>query len=115
MVRRVYLHGRANLRYGADDNRGHIQDYAIEVEKYSVAEANVVTIVAVKRRSDHNVFADRREPFDEKRVSIRVARAQCRVVANHPCSCDFLIRLKFGITREIKLSSQHFLLIGSGQ
>jgi hypothetical protein len=64
MASRIYLHGRPNLRSGADGNRGHIQDYAVEVEKYSIAEANVVTILAVKRRSYDDVFADRREPFD---------------------------------------------------
>lgn len=113
MVRRVYLHSRANLRSGTDGNRGNIKNHAIEVEEYSGAEPNVITIVAVKRRPNDHAITNFCQPFQKKSVSVRNRRAKRCVVSYHPRFCRCLIRLEFRIACVIKLARQHFLLFGS--
>src|SRR3569623_1544687 len=61
MVGAINLNGRADLGAVADRDMDNIEDDAVEVEKYAVAQENIVAEIAEERRADHRVRADAAE------------------------------------------------------
>ncbi|HEY4443592.1 MAG TPA: hypothetical protein VGN30_04850 [Steroidobacteraceae bacterium] len=58
MVSGIYLYCRPDLCARADGHRHHIENHAIEIEKYTRPEPNVVSVITMKRRTYDGPFAD---------------------------------------------------------
>ena len=63
MIGGVDLHRRPDLGAVADHDLDHVEDDAVEIQEHAVAEADVVAVVAMKRRTDDGVLADMGEAF----------------------------------------------------
>ena len=63
MVRRQNLNGRPNLRLAADSHLDDIQHDAIEVHEGTIADTDVVSVVAEEGRPNVHARSDMAECF----------------------------------------------------
>jgi hypothetical protein len=57
MVRCVYLHRRADLSSRSNSHRNDVEDHTVEVEENARSDSDVVTVVAMKWRSDYRAVS----------------------------------------------------------
>src|SRR5690606_30497102 len=81
MIRGEYLHTGADLGPVTDGHRDHIQDHAIEIEEYALAQADIEAVIATERRPDVHVFANRGKALDKQLPTLIDRKRNSSVVA----------------------------------
>lgn len=83
----------------------------LKFRKTPSPEADVVSVIAEERRTDHGILADMAETLAEQRVTFGDRQRERSVVTHHPRLGGSLVGAKFGIGT-IELAREHFLFLG---
>src|SRR5690606_15957497 len=84
MIRGEYLHTGADLGPVTDGHRDHIQDHAIEIEEHALAQADIEAVIAMERRPDVHIFANRGKALDKQLPTLIDRKRNSSVVAGQP-------------------------------
>jgi len=109
LIRGEYLHTGADLGPVTDGHRDHIQDHAIEIEEHALAQADIEAVIAMERRPNIHVFANRGQALDKQLPTFIDRKRNSSVVAGQPFHRRRHVRLQFGIGGVVQLTRQHLL------
>jgi hypothetical protein len=106
------LHARSELAVVTDRDFANIEDRAIKVEKHTLPQFDIGTVITEKRRLQPNCVAPSAEKLKEDFSPQLPVRLACRVQYLAEITSPVTLLHQFGIQGVVQFSSKHFLSFG---
>jgi hypothetical protein len=100
-----------DLRVGPDGDGRRVEEHGAEVDECTVADADVIAVVAVKRRPDPNPIADRAQQFVQDPRALLRRRRVGAVVRGAQRDAPRRVGREVRIVGDIPLTGEHAPLV----